>query len=400
MKRVLFLLTVLFLCSGTVFTQSCSGNPPITCSGEKIATPSIPQPLNVKLAAATCSTLVVKWTGNATQEYVAKAMYKNTVTNNVDTITSTNIACDANNNCTASIPVIAGTIYTWSVEAKSMIGSCTFYSYPVSGRLEYPIAACNQPGSAISFSGKVILQGAYNISTGKMNNDLNTSGVLQTYATLQPYNTAGFNYPGTENITPGFFVAHPDIVDWVLLELRDPNAPATVIGRRAAFVQQDGTLVETDGVSAAIQFNGVAAGDYFVTIKHRNHLGIRTATPVNFSTGTGSYDFTTANFKSFKSQSYTSTVQMGNVWVMRGGYTNLSNATRYSGPNNDQNQILNNKLGGSIALIQNNVYAREDVNMNGNIKWSGPANDQNFLLNVSLNGSISAVYAEQIINNF
>jgi hypothetical protein len=390
MKHFLILILALLLISSSGITQPCSGGPGITCSDKKVVSSAVLQPTNLEVVSSNATTMVIKWTGNSNQEYVANA-----ILNSTDTVAATNITSDGNNNYTATIPVVAGNKYTISVQARATVGTCPFYSYPQLLVLQYPIPASSQ-GSTVSFSGKVMLQGPYNTSTRKMNNDLNTLGILQTNAATQPYNTAGFNYKGTEHVADGFFAAHPDIVDWVLLELRDPNAPTSVIAQRAAFVKQDGTVTDIDGSSNAITFNNVAAGNYYVLVKHRNHLGIRTATPVDFSSGTGNYDFTTANFRSFKNQSYTSTVQMGTVWAMRGGYTNFNSLVKYSGPGNDQNQILNNKLGGSIALILDNVYAREDVNMNGNIKWSGPNNDQNFLLNVSLGGSISALFIEQL----
>ncbi|GAA4745969.1 hypothetical protein GCM10023229_27420 [Flavisolibacter ginsenosidimutans] len=337
--------------------------------------------------------MVVKWNGIANQEYAVNAIYNNATTHTMDSISATAINCDAANNCTATIPVTAGSKYTVSVQAKQTIGTCPFYSYAAIRVMDYPLAACN--GNGVTFSGKVLLQGAYNTGTGQMNNDLNTLGILQTYAVTQPYNSAGFNYAGTEAVGVGFFAAHPSIVDWVLIELRDPNAPSSVVARRAAFVTQDGSLVETDGSNNQISFANIASGAYYVTVRHRNHLAIRSAEAVDFTAGAGSYDFTTANYKSFSNQPYPSPVQVGTVWCMRGGNALSTSVVKYSGPNNDQNQILNNKLGGSLSLTISNVYAPEDVNMNGNIKWNGPGNDQNFLLNTVLSGSLSTQLVEQ-----
>ena len=83
---------------------------------------------------------------------------------------------------------------------------------------------------------------------------------------------------------------------------------------------------------------------------------------------------------------------------MRAGNANSNNNVKYNGPANDQNQILNIKLAGSLGNVLNNVYAPEDINMNGNVKWNGPGNDQNFLLNTILNGSLSTIYLGTIIN--
>src|SRR5690606_11798208 len=96
-------------------------------------------------------------------------------------------------------------------------------------------------------------------------------------------------------------------------------------------------------------FKGVFPGSYYVSIRHRNHLGIRSSSTVDFSSGSGSYDFTTAADKSYQNQSYTSTVQVGSVWAMRAGNANSNNSVKYNGPGNDQSQILNSKLLGSLS---------------------------------------------------
>ncbi|MEO7044257.1 MAG: hypothetical protein ABI091_03045, partial [Ferruginibacter sp.] len=229
-----------------------------------------------------------------------------------------------------------------------------------------------QENPNITFSGKVYLQGAYNSSTSSMNNALNSLGILQSNALIQPYNNSTFNYSVNEIVSSDFFTSHPDIIDWVLLELRDSTSPSTVIATKAAFVKQDGSLMETDGTNE-VTFRDVPLGNYYVAIHHRNHLGIRSSTTVDFTSGSGSYDFTTSADKSYQNQSYTSTVQIGNIWAMRAGNANSNNSVKYNGPSNDQNQILNIKLSGSLSNILNNVYAPEDINMNGNIKWNGPS---------------------------
>ncbi|TDH23526.1 hypothetical protein EXU57_17140 [Segetibacter sp. 3557_3] len=254
----------------------------------------------------------------------------------------------------------------------------------------------NNASNTITFNGKVFLQGAYDVSAGAMTNSLNSSGILKSLAAHQPYSTDRYRYAGSEKVDPTFFEAHPDIVDWVLIELRSMATPSNVLATRAAFVKQNGTLIDINGVDAGITFQGFLPGNYHIAIRHRNHLGIRSASPVDFSSGLGNYDFTTAADKSYQNQSYTSTVMIGNAWAMRAGDANTNGNVRYSGPANDQNQLLNSKLGGSLATVLSGVYAPEDVNMDGTIKYNGPGNDQNFLLNTILAGLLSTVYVQQL----
>ncbi|MBM3435479.1 MAG: hypothetical protein FJY07_04575 [Bacteroidetes bacterium] len=82
----------------------------------------------------------------------------------------------------------------------------------------------------------------------------------------QPYNTAPWNYAGAEINT----FASPNIVDWVLVELRDSTSAAnattgTRIARQAALLKSDGSIVGTDG-SSFLQFHGTLLNQLFVVI--------------------------------------------------------------------------------------------------------------------------------------
>lgn len=120
------------------------------------------------------------------------------------------------------------------------------------------------------------LRGSWNGSN--MNTNLNTGGLIPLN---QPYNEAAFNnYAGTEAVTAGFFTAHPNIVDWVLLDFRKPLSElpndatfSNSIGRRAAFITSAGLLVDLDGVTP-ISVPITKQGNGFLVLKHRNHLPI------------------------------------------------------------------------------------------------------------------------------
>ena len=62
------------------------------------------------------------------------------------------------------------------------------------------------------------------------------------------------------------------------------------LATRAALLQRDGDVVDVDGVSS-VQV-AVADGNYYVAVRHRNHLGVMTANPVALSGGTALIDFT------------------------------------------------------------------------------------------------------------
>jgi subtilisin family serine protease len=142
--------------------------------------------------------------------------------------------------------------------------------------------------SDISLDMRVFLEGPF--SGNQMNTNLGNLIPI-----TQPYNGSPWNYAGTESV--GSVPAN--VVDWVLVELRDaPSAAtatdATMVDRQAAFVLDDGSIVGLDGSTNLIFPNSITH-QLFVVILHRNHLGIMSANAVTPSGGIYSYDFTTGS---------------------------------------------------------------------------------------------------------
>src|SRR5204863_5671520 len=75
------------------------------------------------------------------------------------------------------------------------------------------------------------------------------------------------------------------VCDWVLVEVRSSVQPSQVLARRCALVQRDGDVVGSDGASP-VGFESLPAGNYHIAIRHRNHLGVMTATPIALSSTT------------------------------------------------------------------------------------------------------------------
>ncbi len=135
---------------------------------------------------------------------------------------------------------------------------------------------------------KVFLEGPFN-GVG-MDTDVNTLMDLS-----QPYSGDPWNYLGSENVAS---LPNTNIVDWVLVELRDAtNASSatgsTIIGTQAAFVLNDGFVVDIDG-SSFLQFDLTVSNQLFVVIYHRNHLGIMSANALTLSGGIYTYDYTSS----------------------------------------------------------------------------------------------------------
>lgn len=130
----------------------------------------------------------------------------------------------------------------------------------------------------VSVKAKVLLQGPYNSATGIMDTTLKREGLIPK--NLQPFAGPPWNYDGLERIT-----SVPDsVVDWIFVELRDSLNPEIVVASRAALLKKDGKIIDilsylTLGSSDVI-FSDVSPGNYYIAIKHRNHLSVMSSSPV------------------------------------------------------------------------------------------------------------------------
>ena len=111
-----------------------------------------------------------------------------------------------------------------------------------------------------------------------------------------PFNTAftHFNNPIVSTTTPIVLAnatGNNAIVDWVFLELRNGTSGATSVAyTKSALLQADGDIVDADGVSP-VKFNSVPSGAYYIALRHRNHLGFRTANKYTLSAIATNLDF-------------------------------------------------------------------------------------------------------------
>ncbi|NJN34513.1 MAG: hypothetical protein HC817_09915 [Saprospiraceae bacterium] len=142
---------------------------------------------------------------------------------------------------------------------------------------------------------KIFLEGAYNTTTHRMNANLRSGGFIpqnQPFTAMANVNFTHQGGGGSESTTPLVLgvVGSNAIVDWVFLELRDPSVPTTVLRTRSALLQVDGDVVDVDGVSP-VRFVGAPAGNYFIAIKHRNHLRMRTLNAVTLTSGINTFNF-------------------------------------------------------------------------------------------------------------
>ena len=138
------------------------------------------------------------------------------------------------------------------------------------------IKACN-PFPSVQLAAKVFFQGAFEEGESLMKDDLRSQGLIPM---ISPYSD-GLTLTTAQHHNILADADDNSIVDWVEVELLDENLNVVTHGKRSAFVQKDGDVVDVDGISA-VNFDQVPPGDYFICIRHRNHLAIMTEQTITF----------------------------------------------------------------------------------------------------------------------
>jgi hypothetical protein len=229
----------------------------------------------------------------------------------------------------------------------------------------------------ITVAAKVLLDGPYVQATQMMSDALRTANLVPA---AEPYSGLGYSLVagGTGVVRSNGVSAvsgNNAICDWVLMELRSGASPYTVLATRTALVQRDGDVVGFDGVSPVV-FDA-APGNYNVSIRQRDHLGVMTATAVALSSAPAIVDFTNP-----ATVTYGTNAQkvVGSKMVLWAGDATGNGELRYTGVGNDRDPILIAVGSTTPNNTVSNVYDRKDTNLDGVIKYTGSANDRDIIL--------------------
>ncbi len=190
---------------------------------------------------------------------------------------------------------------------------------------------------------KLFLEGNFNDAQQTMNTNLAEAGLLPME---QPFNTSPFSYMGTETIT----TLPEDIVDWILLQVRDRADMTHILATKALLIRKDGLVINTTG-EEEITFDNLPEGDYYIAVFHRSHLPIVSQVAHPFSESPTLYDFTS-----------TESAAMGTAQLKARQHVFMMNAGDFDGNGVINSQDYNLWKQNSSAV---NVYLSADVDGNG-----------------------------------
>ncbi|MEM6684466.1 MAG: hemagglutinin protein [Bacteroidota bacterium] len=232
----------------------------------------------------------------------------------------------------------------------------------------------------ISIATKVFFQGAMiNPNTGEeslMRDDLRVNSLIPT---TSPYTDALTCEASVFDAT-----GNDAIVDWIWIELRDKDNNTNVRYSTSAFLQRDGDIVATDGVSN-LEIE-IAFDDYYVAVKHRNHLSIMSSGIYSMNQSVTAVNFTDANAQiTYGSNAQTTFGMPSGIVAMWAGDANNDGIAQYSGTNPDTPTILSTVLNDSGNFLNFPTYAVAgyldvDVDLNGSTQYSGTNPDVPFIL--------------------
>jgi len=139
-------------------------------------------------------------------------------------------------------------------------------------------------GLPVKVKVKIYLQGCYDINTGQMTTLLSAGGYL-------PLTSPYCEDQRTVSAIP------INVTDWVLVQLHN-TADGAPVASHSSFLRQDGYIVADDGTTSILVV--APPGNYFITIVHRNHLTLMSASTISLNSNTASvYDFTTGPNKGY-----------------------------------------------------------------------------------------------------
>ncbi|MEM1118817.1 MAG: hypothetical protein AAGJ18_00125 [Bacteroidota bacterium] len=183
------------------------------------------------------------------------------------------------------------------------------------------------------------------------------------------------------------------VVDWVFVEIRDAAKLDSVVTTRAALLQRDGDVrdhrvldarkVDEDGYSY-LSFDSTLAGDYYVVVRHRNHLGVMTNRAGLYSPIVSRVDFTDKDFNALGIHSQRMNADSTEQYMWAGDVTS-DRKVIYQGPGNDIDEMFFRVIAdpGNDEFLDNYIvpgYYRTDYNLDGKSIFQGPDNDRQMLI--------------------
>jgi len=231
------------------------------------APPSAPEGL---AATAYPDSVLLTWNANTESDLHAYYIYRDT-SFPASTLLDSVVAQSPPDTFYVDTDVVNGTEYYYRITAADSAGNESGYSNEVSGTASQVLANI-----------RIFLEGPYHTADDSMTTALNSGGTMPLSS---PYAEA----PRTVSSIP------EGVTDWVWVQLRS-TYDGEAISQQSFFLKSTGEIVDTDGTTTDLIMPGVGDGDYYIVVRHRNHLAVMSAAAQSLNSSSATlYDFTTGN---------------------------------------------------------------------------------------------------------
>lgn len=210
--------------------------------------------------------------------------------------------------------------------------------------------------------GKLFLEGPYDPGIGEMNSNISDK-LLKEYGLSR--------WPNTPDGT--------SVIDYVSVELRSAKSAAFAadLGEGARVVTQDTCLLLSNGQLAdrytgdtLVAFKHVVSkegsNNYYVIVRHRNHIGVMSAKPVHFAktaAGVQNINFTNSANVYSRDKKYENHMSLySSIWLLSAGELNENSLISIFDPNRITIDDTGDVASGKYDLLH-------DVNFDGRVDW-------------------------------
>ncbi|QQR85800.1 MAG: hypothetical protein IPJ76_14490 [Flavobacteriales bacterium] len=287
------------------------------------------------------------------------------------------------------------------VSVKNSSAGTQYYYYCYDWEVDEGDLVCNSGRTAVTATVNngvalapiVKLEGPFDANSGLMRDDLRAAGLIPS---SEPFTALGFTHVGGggEVLSPALLstTGATAIVDWVFVELRSAVDPSNVVATRSGLVRRNGSVIGPDG--GVLQLP-VAGGNYYVAVRHRNHLGCVTSDPVALSSTAAVVDFSLVGTSTWGTEACKNVNGTMLLWMGNAHRDGEHSLLKYTGSDNDRDPILA-AIGGTVPTATISGYVSTDHNMDGVVKYTGSDNDRDPVLS-NVGGTLpTATRTEQL----
>ena len=189
---------------------------------------------------------------------------------------------------------------------------------------------------------KVFLSGSYASGTDTMNCNIRRNSMLPQIPNINYSNKGNlfyYNLKSSDTVSQLFWNQNKKIVDWISIEILNTNNFSSV-DTVPGLLRNDGRILSLNGDTLIRLDARVTSGNYYIVIRHRNHIAVMSKLPIYISTNTPLYDFTTGLDKYYGDDAKQLKPGLFGMYAGDANYDGIINEADFILYNNDSQNAL------------------------------------------------------------